>query len=197
MKKIFNTNRGFTLVETIVAIFVLSMAMGALLTLAANGFYSVRYARNQIVADNLMQEAVEFIRNTRDNKFLNDSIGGYDGGANYSKWVTLKSSFTGCFAASGCIVDIYTTGTNFIACSGTCPYMKYYEANGLYAYNYAYPFTGGTSYDTSYVRTITMTPSAGTSGFVTVTVTVRWLNGGTTKTVSQSFLLTNWRALQP
>ena len=167
--------------------------MGALLTLAANGFYSVRYSRNQIVADNLAQEAIEYVRNVRDTQFRFPEQWN-----SYSKWVTLKSTIMpACFTANGCIVDIYSTGSHFIACGATCPYMKYYENQGIYGYTYAYPFSGGASYDTSYIRTIKMTPSAGTADYFDMTVTVQWLNGGTVKTISQTVYFSNWRTYQP
>jgi len=195
MKKFFDKKytAGFTLIETIVAIFILSMAMGSLLTLSANGFYSVRYSRNQIVADNLAQEAIEYVRNTRDTQFLMPDQWGA-----YSKWVTLKSTIMpACFTTNGCIVDIYSTGSKFIACSTTCPYMKYYENQGIYGYANSYPFTGGVSYDTSYIRTVKMTPAAGTSDYFDMTVTVQWLNGGTPKTITQKVYFSGWRSYQP
>lgn len=58
--------KGFTLIETLVAILILSITMGSLMSLAAGGFYSVRYARNQIAANALMQETLEFVCNSRD-----------------------------------------------------------------------------------------------------------------------------------
>lgn len=180
MNRFSTTTKGFTLIETIVAIFILSMAMGALLTLAANGFYSVRYARNQIVADNLMQESLEFIRNSRDSSFRS----GLD-------WVSWRARLSGCFSANGCIVDVYTTGVNFIACSSDCPYMSYYENQGIYAYTYNYPFSGE-AYETSYVRTIKITESPYDPNQIVVTSTMRWLNGGTTRTTAQAVVMTNW-----
>lgn len=154
--------------------------MGALLTLAANGFYSVRYARNQIVADNLMQESLEFIRNHRDTSFRSGS-----------DWNTWRGTLSGCFTASGCIVDVYTQGANFIACSGQCPYLSYYENQGIYGYRYSYPF-GGDPYETSYIRTITMQQSPYDANQIIVTSTMRWLNGGAARTTSQAVVMTNW-----
>ena len=180
MNRFSTTNKGFTLIETIVAIFILSLAMGALLTLAANGFYSVRYARNQIVADNLMQESLVFIRNNRDTAFRS-------GG----DWNTWRAGLSSCFESNGCIVDVYTTGAKFIACSTNCPYMSYYENQGIYGYTYNYPFSGE-SYETSYVRTIKMTESPYDSNQITVTSTMRWLNGGASRTTAQSVVMTNW-----
>jgi len=180
---------GFTLIETIVAIFILSMTMAGLLTLAANGFYSVRYSRNQIVADNLAQEAIEYVRNVRDTAFLTPGVLGMT-------WETfLQTTYAGCFDPSGCIVDIYSNGSHFIPCDGACPYMKYHENQGIYGYAYDYPFPGGVSYDTSYVRTIKMDAPAG-AGYFTMNVTVRWLNGGTAKSTTQTVFFSNWRTFQ-
>lgn len=54
--------------------------------------------------------------------------------------------------------------------------------------------TVGTPYETSFVRTVSMSsPTSGAGAdHVIVTVTVRWKNGLNDKSVSQSLLLTNW-----
>lgn len=185
MKKHY-TQSGFTIIETVIAIFILSLAMGTLLTLAANGYYSVRYARNQIVADNLVQEAVEVIRNTRDNAL-------YDEATNTAaRWAQLRNTFNPCFTTNGCVVDIYTTGSLVVACSAKCPYLTYYENQGIYGYSFAYPFSGGNTFPTSYVRTVKMSQTQ--NDHIRGTVTVEWLDGGRTRSVVQDFLLTNWRA---
>lgn len=192
MKKIFSQKKeGFTLIETIVAIFILSMAMGSLLTLSANGFYSVRYSRNQIVANNLAQEAAEYIRNTRDTMFLGSNSSTVSSIWNTFRYTTMAS----CFTTNGCVVDIYSNANHFRACaSSTCPYMKYYENQGIYGYADSYPFTGGVSYDTSYVRTIKMTPNSPAANYVDVTITVSWMNGSASKTITQPMYLSSWPA---
>lgn len=181
---------GFTLIETVIAIFIMSLAMGSLLTLAASGYYSVRYARNQIVADNLVQEAVEVIRNTRDDIFF---FGNLDPGVTAGRWAQMRSVFNSCFASNGCIVDLYTTGPRVIACSGQCPYLTYYENQGIYGYSIGYPFTGGSSYPTSYIRTVKMSQTQ--TDHILGTVTVEWLDGGRTRSSTQDFMLTNWKSL--
>lgn len=201
MKHFFTTtikqSSGFTLIETIIAIFILTATVGALLTVTANGFYSARYAQNQIVADNLIQEALEYVRNDRDNKFLNESMSGYNGSTNYSKWYTLKNSFTGCLTANGCIVDIYSTGAHYVACGTTCPVMRYFEDKGIYGYGNTYPFSTANAYDTSFIRTIKMTSPNPTASQVTVTATVRWKNGSVNKSTSQTIFLSDWRSMRP
>lgn len=178
---------GFTLIETLVAIFILTLTIGALLTLTAGGFYSVRYSRNQIVANALMQEGLEYIRNTRDGVALQES-----------SWAVWKSDFesNGCFTTDGCRVDPYTTnGVALQACSGSCPFTTYYPDQYFYGYQGGqYPMVVTNPYETSFVRTVSMSSPAGGAGtdHVLVTVTVRWKNGLNDKSVSQSLLLTNW-----
>lgn len=184
-----NTKKGFTLIETVIAIFILTLAMAPLLTLAASGYYSVRYSRNQIVADNLVQEAVEIIRNRRDTIFFEEST---DPAIIAGRWAQMRSLFNSCFTSNGCAIDIYTTGPLVVSCTAQCPYLTYYENQGLYAYTISYPYTGGTTYPTSYVRTVKMTQTQ--TDQIRGTVTVSWLDGGRTRTSTQDFLLTNWKS---
>ena len=56
MKKTFfhhtksSLNKGFTLVETLLAVLILAGCIAALTELVSSGFFSVRYAKNQIIA---------------------------------------------------------------------------------------------------------------------------------------------------
>lgn len=63
---------GFSLVETLVAIFILSVSVVAPLSLAQKGLNSSIYARDQVTAFNLSQEAIEYVRNVRDSNGLGD-----------------------------------------------------------------------------------------------------------------------------
>lgn len=186
---------GFTLIETLVAIFILTLTLGGLLTLAANGYYSVRYSRNQIVANNLIQESLEYFHNNRDTAIQQ--------GIAWSQWIEnfdVSTSGTilngpmrqGCYAG-GCIVDPYSSSTQVRACSGTCPTTTFY-ANGLYGYSSSsYPMSAslGAASATTYIRTIT-TQLNGSDQMI-VTSSVSWMNGTTKKTSSQSILITNWK----
>ncbi len=165
------TNAGFTLVETVVAIFILSMSIGALLTLAAGGFFSVRYARNQIVADHLAQEALEYIRNDRDT-------------ASQARipWNTWLVSLESAGCASACRVDAYAT-PHYQVCTNACPSFFYSATPPYYSYS--------TQANTTYVRTVTIERAAGGRQLI-VTARMSWKNGANTKTVSQSMLLSDW-----
>ncbi len=192
--------QGFTLIETLIAVFLLTLTVGGLMTMAANGYYSVRYARNQIVADTLLQESMEYIRNSRDTNIQQNGT--------WSQWVAnfnVSSNGTslggantqGCFTGSGtsgtgCIVDPYTSGAHVRACGATCEKIILYPS-GLYGYAsspYTSSLASGTPATTSYVRTISVQQNGPEQ--LTVTGTIQWLNGSASKTLTQSMLLTSW-----
>ncbi len=60
-------NKGFTIVETLVAIAILMIAIAGPLTIAQKGLMASIYARDQSVATFLAQDAMEFVKNYRDN----------------------------------------------------------------------------------------------------------------------------------
>ncbi len=64
---IFNKikNKGFTLVETLVAISILSLSILAGFTAVQNSLKSSVTAKNQMIAFYLTQDAMEFIKNKR------------------------------------------------------------------------------------------------------------------------------------
>lgn len=194
-----NTNiksEGFTLIETLIAVLILTLSIGGLLSLAAGGFYSVRYARNQIVANNLLQESLEYIRNSRDTAFIQGLtwVGWQDTLQTDSAGSQTGVDTDGCFGADGCTVNPYTVSNQVKKCIGPCAFIFYYPGNFFYGYNVTYPFTPTISpYQTSFVRKIVITPSSYTPDELIVSGSISWLNGTTTKTLTQEMLITNWR----
>ncbi|MFA6430560.1 MAG: prepilin-type N-terminal cleavage/methylation domain-containing protein [Candidatus Paceibacterota bacterium] len=57
---------GFTLVESLVAISILMVAIVAPMTIAQKGLGSASYSKDQMTASFLAQDAIEFIKNKRD-----------------------------------------------------------------------------------------------------------------------------------
>jgi len=60
-------SKGFTLVETLVAIAILMIAIAGPLSVANKSLTAALYARDQLIASYLAQEATEVIYNIRDN----------------------------------------------------------------------------------------------------------------------------------
>ena len=94
-------SKGFTLVETMVAVFILAIALTALLNLTARSLFSARYARNEITANYLMQEVVDYIRNQRDTTAFLKTDG------SWQEFLTLFGDPGGlCFSDDGCYFDV-------------------------------------------------------------------------------------------
>lgn len=144
---------GFTLVEAMVAISILSMAVTGPLLIAQKGIGSAIYARDQITAFYLAQEAVEYIRNIRDTNRIQGLW-----------WLRQFCGESSCTAVNG-TYKIDTTYANFnqaadgtpnanaiAQCVGACPVLQFDTTNKLYGYG----TSGGPSVPTIFTRTITI-----------------------------------------
>ena len=67
---------GFTLLETLVAITLLTIAIVAPMSLTTQALGSAYYARDQITASYLAQEGLEAVRSVRDANIISNSLGG-------------------------------------------------------------------------------------------------------------------------
>lgn len=67
--------KGFTLIETLVAITVLTVAVVAPMTLTSQALSAAMYARDQVTAFHLAQEAIEAVRSIRDANILKNAYG--------------------------------------------------------------------------------------------------------------------------
>lgn len=70
-----NPARGFTLIETLVAITILTLSIVAPMSVATQSLSSSYYARDQVTAFHLAQEAIESVRSLRDNNILRNARG--------------------------------------------------------------------------------------------------------------------------
>lgn len=163
--------KGFTLVETLVAITILMISVVGPLVFASQGLTNAMYARDQITAFYLAQDAVEQIRNIRDTNAIKARNG--DG------TVTWTTGLDKCFSnAVGCQIDSTGGGPYYASvtdCSTTCAPMAYDPTTYIYRYNTA----GDTQ--TNFTRTIkmqTVTPDE-----VEINVTISWKTG----IISRSF----------
>lgn len=88
--------KGITLIETIVAVTVLTMALGGPFLLAAKSLRSAAYAREEIAAARLAEEGLEAVHNMRDNNAAES-----DAGSGGRRWDT---DITAC--TNGCVFDV-------------------------------------------------------------------------------------------
>jgi Tfp pilus assembly protein PilV len=189
-------NKGFTIVEAMVAIFILTVSVSSMLGITASSAASARYANNEITANYLLQEAIDSIRNSRDTIAFQtkDGTGGWD------KFLQRYGSpLDKCFSTGGCYLsmdifkteDTTTNSSDVSNCGTSCPYLKYDDTGGHLFYNY----TGG---DTSeFKRTVNMKEI--TPDEVKVTATLEWTNGdnsntrSTLRTQTLTVYLLNWQ----
>jgi prepilin-type N-terminal cleavage/methylation domain-containing protein len=71
--KLQNNNlqkKGFSLIETIIAIFILVIAVTGPLAAASSSLKASFYARDQVVAFYLAQDVIEAVKNYRDNQYM-------------------------------------------------------------------------------------------------------------------------------
>ncbi|HEY4500604.1 MAG TPA: prepilin-type N-terminal cleavage/methylation domain-containing protein [Candidatus Paceibacterota bacterium] len=120
--------RGFTLVEAMVAISILSLAVTGPLVIAQKGLGSSIYARDQITAFYLAQEAVEYIRNVRDSNRITGTA-----------WLSQFSACKEDGSGRKCQIDSryadFSTGGAISSCSsGVCPILSLDTTNNIYGY---------------------------------------------------------------
>ncbi|MEK7647209.1 MAG: prepilin-type N-terminal cleavage/methylation domain-containing protein [Patescibacteria group bacterium] len=117
----FNSNfkiscsRGFSLLETLVALAILNAAMLGPITLAYNSIRSASLSHNTAIAAFLAEEAVELVRVKRD--------------ANIYQAKNWLDSLNVCVAGSPCLADATVDlGTAIQPCAGTCLVKYQYDA---------------------------------------------------------------------
>jgi len=119
-------NSGFTLVETLVAISIFTIAILALMSVLSKGVSDTNYAKKRMTATYLAQEGIEHIRNMRDTLVLSSST--QDGWDSFWNKVSLCTLNNPC----GFYDLVSATDSIFICASSTCSLNL---INGNYSYN--------------------------------------------------------------
>lgn len=175
------SNRGFTLVETLVAITVIMTAIAGPLYAMQQTLKMSQSSRDQLVASSLAQEGVEFVRAIRDNNYLYNNYLYVIGTGQERSWlfgIDGTDSSTNCITAN-CVVD----PTQNVVSRTIEP--LYLSTTGLYNQK-------ATGAVTPFTRTVRITRIGGTMTEVSVVVQVSWESRGTAQNVTITDHLHDW-----
>lgn len=170
--------KGFTLIETLVAVSLLTVSIVAPMSLISKSLSAAYYARDQIIASHLAQEAVETVRHIRDNNVLRTALGEptdiLDG-------FPIGVPFT---------VSTLDNSIDAAACSsGTCPPLQLDPTETFYGYG-----SGWT--DTRFTRTVEAEAVSSINDIpqeIRLSVTVSWRTGSfQTRAITISENLYRW-----
>lgn len=119
--KTYKTNKGFTIIELVVSIFVLSIAVIGVFNAFSVIVVMTADSANRLLASYLAQEGAEVVRNIRDANWM-DSL----------DWQTGLTSF--CATATGCQVD-YKTNSSSVSPYGVNGSYLNIDTDGFYSYS--------------------------------------------------------------
>ena len=168
--------KGFTIIESLVAITILTLAIIGSLSAIQTGISSYIFSKDQITAFYLAQEGLEQLRNIRDGNHLN-GVG----------WLTgiADSSNAPCYFGEACTASpIESTVLTRCSAPGSCPVLREDTATGFFGYNSAWPAT-------IFRREIKI-ESVGADE-ISVTVTVAWSKGLINREFKARENILNWQ----
>lgn len=195
-----DVRRGFTMIETLVAVFILMLSITGPLYFVSQSLQSAYYARDQVTAFYLTQESVELIKNIRDTNALTATCDE----AQY--WLSCNDhtvdDLTACTGTYGCVVGLTATKDVYVAgCSNDadsdCVLRQNTGSNDL-----EFSYSGGSGWAPArfqkrvYIEIKNDPPYAGGSE-AEVVVRVNWRSG----TIDRDFVvrqnITNWVPIYP
>lgn len=154
--------RGFTLIETMIAISMLAVAIVAPMSLASRSLMTAYYSRDQVTAFYLAQEALESVRAIRDGNVLQYSQG------------TNTDLLNGIPVGLDFVIDTRTNQT-----WTTCTANALKSDGTFYGYGTDPCLASETGWiPTAFRRVVHADYVAGTTNEIRLTVTVTWSSGG-------------------
>ncbi|HNX11195.1 MAG TPA: type II secretion system protein [bacterium] len=168
----------FSLLETIVVLFIVTVGLLGVLTLVVNSQKTKTLNKNALVAQYLAQEGMELIRNVRDTNWLENTT---------STPVAWNRYIEGSPTGSNYRVDYLTFQPTAVTDISSAK-LQLATGTDLNFYLHA---TG--SPDSIFSRLVTITAASSTAPSSTVSVLVEWLDQGQTYSYTLDSLLYDWR----
>jgi len=177
--------RGFTLIEALVTIIVISIGVLSAINLINNSFGLATIAKNKLIAADLAQEGFELVRNVRDVNYLNDRdwLYGLDNCLD-PFWCRIDSSLSSPLAVQISSADLYQ-GQVCLSSNNN----NYYSIN----------CTTSSADVVKFRRLVQITPIGSLSGGAKVISRVSWQEKGVWKDFGTSggnfeYHLCNWKS---
>jgi len=169
-------NRGFTIIESLVAISILVTVVVGSASAVQSGISSYIFSKDQIIAFYLAQEGFEQIRNIREENWLNNR-----------DWLFGIAANSGdpCYFGEACTVSpIESSVATRCPSPGSCPNLRQDASTGFFGYNALWPVT-------VFRREIEL--QSINADEMAVTVTVYWSKGVIEREFKARENLLNWQ----
>ena len=175
---------GFTLIETMVALTLVTAALVGPFALAVRGVISARLFKDRLIAFNLAQEGLEITRHLRENNVIRGHHWrGLAGPCSAGDLCTRLDDFSAYF------LDVYTAPWGPARPPMPSSLLTYDAATALYSH-------AATGAATPFQRTVAISTPGGspdTNPQMLVVVTVNWTELGLPREVRLEEVLYNWR----
>lgn len=169
-------NKGFTIVESLVAITILVLAVTGTASAIQTGISSYIFSKDQIISFYLAQEGFEQVRNIRDENSLKNQ--------NWLTGISLNSSDP-CYFGNACIVDpVNSNIPTRCSAPGNCPVLRQSATTGFFGYDPTWPAT-------IFRREIVLTQI--NANDISILVTVDWSKGIVNRQFRAKENLLNWQ----
>ncbi|MCP6719241.1 MAG: prepilin-type N-terminal cleavage/methylation domain-containing protein [Patescibacteria group bacterium] len=159
-------SKGFTLLEVISAIFILTVGVGGAFSLISQTLSAASLIESRLTASYLAQEGIEIVKNLRDRAWLERRT---DPAIPWDEYIP-KGNWEADYLAQD-LVNNYGPGT-----------LLNIDANGFYSYS-----PGAV---TKFKRKITV--GKDTSGIIDVSIIIEWKERGRTHNIEILENITNW-----
>ena len=179
-----STNKGFTLLEVIGAIFILTVGAGSAFILISQTLSAASLVKENLIASYLVQEGIEIVRDIRDTNWLQarnpNKTSLFDDG--------LICTVPPCDFQADYATLTFTETTDFEKCSDPGYNCHLYDGTPLKIDGGFYNYTSGT--ETKFKRKITIKKVD--SDNIKVEVNVGWTERGRTHNLKALEYLTSW-----